>query len=137
MMLITLCFRSSYLSCPLPPHALEQGWGTSSGSPTLELAPKPHDAPGWIGPLCSGASTVLPPEQGGTRGMQELWVLAAPPLPAGSRRGQAPSRWGNRAGQLESKCQEKGGPGITTPLSALVALTLLPCLGLREKKLGN
>lgn len=41
MMLITLCFRSSYLSCPLPPHALEQGWGTSSGSPTLELAPSP------------------------------------------------------------------------------------------------
>lgn len=82
MMLITLCFRSSYLSCPLPPHALEQGWGTSSGSPTLELAPKPHDAPGCSGPLCSGASTILPPEQGGTRGLQELWVLAAPPLPA-------------------------------------------------------
>lgn len=75
MMLITLGF-SSYLSCPLPPRALEQGWEQAVAAPLWSSLPAPRCSwLDWTSVL--GASTVLPPEQGGTRGMQELWVLAA------------------------------------------------------------
>lgn len=101
MMLITLCFRSGYLSCPLPPRALEQGWEQAVAAPLWSSLPAPRCS--WL----DWTSLLWCQHRPSTRARGHSWDAGA--VGAGSRRGQAPSRWGNRTGQLESKSQEKGG----------------------------